>query len=311
MPPAILLDPDEVVALYQSGLSRDAVAERLGVSKTPVRTILEARGVMRPRMEAALAACTKYAVNEAFFDDISTPEQCWALGWFYTDGFNRVSPPDARITLNDRDEEVLVKLATLMGSTRPLQREPNYHRTSLVISRKRISVDLARHGCVQAKSLILTYPHALLDTKWKTVAFLRGVLEGDGTIHVNRTGYREGPHVMLTIASASPSFVASLRRVFDQYWGLKGSVMWSPDRPCIGVRFRGSRAKLKQVLLDLYDLSVCPLYLTRKYARYQEAVALLDDLIACHYHQPWSRWGSPKLPPATGVYGAETSLAPS
>lgn len=294
------LCPDEVVALYLTGLSREAVAVKLGVGLHPVRTILDARGVMRSKALAVSLASTKYTVNESFFETIDTLEKCWALGWFFTDGFNRPYPPDSRITLSDVDEEVLVKLNALISNTRPLLHEPRYKRTSLIVSRAKFAQDLARHGCVQAKSLIVQYPHALLDTRAKTCAFLRGVLEGDGCIHISRVPSKQGPYVTVTISSSSPAFVESIRRIFAEYWQMNGIIQKSRTRPVVGIRFAGGRIKMKAMLEDIYDLSSFGLYLERKYRKHLEAIALLGEMIDNRYHQLWSKWGKPS--DGAGVY---------
>ncbi len=291
---------DDIVALYLTGVSRDAVAAKLTVGVTRVRFVLSQRGVMRGRKEASRIACTRYTVNERFFEHIDTLEKCWALGWFYTDGFNRVKRPDARISLNVKDEEVLVKLNALFKNTRPLQREPDYNRITLIVSRTPFSTDLDRHGCVQCKSHILKYPHHLMDTRAKTVAFLRGVLEGDGCICISQRP-KQGPYVAVTIASSSRAFVDAWDEVFQSYWGLKGVLQHAKDRPITGIRFEGSREKLRTMLDEVYDLNLFPLYLERKYRKYQEARALLTEMINNSYHQRWSKWGKPKQPTLAGV----------
>ncbi len=289
---------DEVVALYLSGLSRDAVADRLQSNHTLVRKILESKGVMRDRKKAALMACTKYAVNDRFFETIDTLEKCWALGWFFTDGYNRVSPADARISLNERDEEVLVKLNKLFGNDKPLTREPKYHRITLVVSREQFSHDLNRHGCVQAKSLIVQYPHHLLDTREKTCAFLRGVLEGDGCIHVD-TATKYG-YVVVTICSGSPSFVDSIGKVFNECWGLEGHIM-KQKGSIVGIRFRKDPVKLLALLDDIYDTKLFGLYLNRKYEKYLSVRQILLDQIS---ERELRR--SRKVPIDLGVYVSES-----
>jgi hypothetical protein len=277
------IDPEEVSRLYLSGLSRDEVARKLNVLSHRVRSIIEKLGISRSQKEGTKIFSTKYIVNERFFEHIDTLEKCWALGWFYTDGFNRISPPDARISLNEVDEEVLIKLKNLIGSTRPLQYEPKYHRISLIVSRKQFSEDLARQGCMQNKSLIIQYPHAVLDTRAKTCAFLRGALEGDGCIHVSRIASKRGPHVIVSIACASPEFVSALSDIFLIYWGLKGSIVKNKSRPVVGIKFDGARTKVKEMLDEIYSLKTLNLYLERKYQKYQEASVLLEKLIANHY----------------------------
>lgn len=295
------LNPEEVTSLYLSGLSRDEVADKLNVSPHRVRSLIEKLGISRSQKEGTQLASTKYVVNERFFEHIDTLEKCWALGWFYTDGFNRASPPDARISLNEIDEEVLIKLKNLIGSTRPLQYEPKYHRISLIVSRRQFSEDLARHGCIQAKSLVIEYPHAILDTREKTCAFLRGVLEGDGCIHVSRLPTnRQGPYVAVTIACASSAFVSTLEEIFQSYWGLNGCIMKRQDQ-IIGIRFNAKRNKMKAMLDEIYNLKTLGLYLERKYQKYREASTLLGEMIANHYHQPWSKWGNSTFSPSVGV----------
>lgn len=290
--PASSLSPDEIVALYQEGCSVGDLCKRYGVKEKQTKRLLRERGVMRSRLDAVRAKCTKYSVNERFFESIETLEQCWMLGWLFSDGYNCISPADTRITLHSKDREVLVKMSALLENTRPLLEEPDYHRTSLIISRRRMAEDLHRLGCVQAKSLILQYPHEILNTKAKTCAFLRGLIEGDGCIHVRRTCPRTGPFVQLTIASGSPAFIRSIRQVFEQHWGMKGYLQRQ------AVRFQGKRRQMKAMLEDIYDLGALGLYLERKYQKHLEAMEVLNQAISTHYQQ---RNRLSKAPPA-GVY---------
>ncbi len=288
---------NEIVTLYKGGQSVNDLSVRYGVSDTPLKRLLRAKGVMRSRMESARQKCTKYEVNERFFETIDTLEKCWMLGWFYTDGYNSEKAGDVRISLNDKDEEVLVKMSRLIGSTRPLQREPSYRRSTLIVTRRKMSEDLARVGCTQAKSFTIEYPHAVLDTRAKNCAFLRGVIEGDGCIHISRKPSRQGPYVGLTIASASPRFVEALGRIFEEYWGLTHYVERRAGRGIVSIRFRGCRDKMKAMLTEIYDQTSFGLYLDRKYTQYQEAIILLDQLLETHYQRrPVTRH------PVAGVY---------
>lgn len=269
----------EIVTLYQSGKGRGTIARLLGVNEDVVRRTIKRKGIMRGREEGARLACTKYHVDEAFFESIDTLEKCWALGWMFSDGYNKTDVGDVRIGLNDRDEEVLIKLGDLMGNTRPLCREPKHVRSTLIISRRKMSDDLAKLGCIQAKSHIVQFPSTVLDTRAKTCAFLRGIVDGDGSI-VTCWQNKLVPSITLTIACASSLFVGSLKTIFTDYWHLSGYVGHTKELPVSGIRFCGSAQNLRNMLAEIYD---SPLSLARKYKQSKEAIAVLDEMIRTRY----------------------------
>jgi hypothetical protein len=295
---------DEVIRLYtKEGLSSEAIGKIFHVGKLSVTKLLRRNNI------PVRSIGTRYLLNEDFFSSVDTPEKLWVLGWFYSDGYNSEEGNDVRITLNERDEEVLIKMAELMGSNRPIFKVPNLHTSSLIVSRRKISEDLAKLGCVQCKSLIIKYPQHLLSTRKKTCAFLRGVIEGDGCIYVNRKQGRQGPYVALTIACASPEFVYAIKEVFESNWNLYGCIQKTKERPIVGIRFTGSRLNMRRMLNEIYDLKTFGLYLERKYRKYLEAIEILDDMIKNHYHRRSRETVKPELD--SGVYSDSLTTPPT
>lgn len=259
-----------IETLYREGVSSKVIAERVNLNPRTIVSVLTRRGVpRRPK-----GAGTKYTLDEDYFATVNTLEKLWVLGWFYSDGYNNEETADVRIGLNDCDVAVLRQIGSLMGSNRPLHMVPMRHVAILTVGRRKLSDDLAKLGCGQRKSLIVEWPSHLLDTRAKECAFLRGVLEGDGCICIS--GSRGKRYVGVTISCASPRFVDSLATVFLSNWGLRGCIMKSKDRSVVGIRFTGPRSQLKVMLMEIYDLTILPYHLERKYLKSLEAITVID-----------------------------------
>ena len=132
----------------------------------------------------------KYDINEAFFDNIDTEEKAYILGLLYADGYNNESRNSVNLSLIEKDKNILDKITLLIQPTKPLQfiersiKNKNLQNVyRLVIANKHISQQLAKLGCMQAKTFKITFPEWLQDDL--IPHFIRGYCDGDGYINKN------------------------------------------------------------------------------------------------------------------------------
>lgn len=133
----------------------------------------------------------KYTIDENYFDSIDCEDKAYFLGLMFADGYNNTDKSDARITLQAKDKKILEQFNCYIKSNKPLRKDRQYIK--LVMENKKISIDLAKHGCVKAKTHILEFPQ--LDRKLYQ-HFIRGYFDGDGCITVNST--TQIPNISIT-----------------------------------------------------------------------------------------------------------------
>lgn len=119
----------------------------------------------------------KYEINDNYFNKINSEDKAYFLGLLFADGYNDTKNNVASITLQSIDVDILNIFNYKLNSNKPLRNDRNYLR--LVIENKKISNDLNKLGCVQAKTHKLKYPK--LKLKYMR-HFIRGYFDGDGCI---------------------------------------------------------------------------------------------------------------------------------
>lgn len=216
-------------------------------------------------------------IDKEFFYKMDRLEKFWLLGWLYSDGYNNEKSYGVALCVHNQDMEVLYKIKTLLKSEHPIYTETKIKRSNFRFNCKAISRDLAGLGCVQAKSLILEYPHFLLDTKEKTCAFLRGFIEGDGSIMLTQHKTCNTKLPQIAIACASPKFVYTIQEIFVKMWNLHGVISGNSKRKITKIAFKTNQQNILKCLNDIYNLDQCPYYLDRKYKKYLEVKQYIEE----------------------------------
>jgi len=119
----------------------------------------------------------KYKINDDYFNKIDSEDKAYFLGLLFADGYNDTKNNVASITLQSIDVNILNIFNYKLNSNKPLRNDRNYLR--LVIENKKISNDLNKLGCIQAKTHKLKFPK--LKSKYIR-HFIRGYFDGDGCI---------------------------------------------------------------------------------------------------------------------------------
>lgn len=133
----------------------------------------------------------KSAVNNYAFQSIETEEQAYWLGFLYADGcvhqYHRSK--DIELTLQEQDYGHLVKFAKFVdfGGTIKYREKQKAYRVSF--GSTKMFDDLVKLGCVERKSLILTFPNETIVPKELQRHFIRGYFDGDGHLDVVLTAH--------------------------------------------------------------------------------------------------------------------------
>ncbi len=130
----------------------------------------------------------KYTINHNYFHNIDTPNKaCW-VGFLLADGciLNHNNGYTLQLHLATKDEKHLKKLKKDIGCNKPLYSQfPRQDSKRLDICSQKIATDLIKVNIVPRKSLKEKVP-ALPKHLYKD--FWRGMIDGDGSIGINKKG---------------------------------------------------------------------------------------------------------------------------
>ena len=116
------------------------------------------------------------------------------MGLLWADGSNRTDNGTITLMLQERDKHILDDISVEMESDRPLyfknisKSRPNQQNCyAFTIYNRHISDMLVQYGMCSNKTYVLEWPNDLSDEL--IPHFLRGFMDGDGTIGHNRLGW--------------------------------------------------------------------------------------------------------------------------
>lgn len=160
----------------------------------------------------------KYKINEEFLDIIDTPEKAYFLGWAYSDGYHNEECYSFRLALQARDEDILVKLNSILESECPIKfikRRKEHHQDQKYLNfhSKKLSKSLSNLGVVQGKSKTLTIPLEKIPERYIKY-LLRGWFEGDG--HLSFGKRKDGVFVSFNIPTASYNCAEQLKQLIEK-----------------------------------------------------------------------------------------------
>lgn len=153
----------------------------------------------------------KYSWNETIFEKIDK-DVAWILGWLATDG--SVNEKHYTISIGITDKEILEKIAKIVNYDGPIKEtSPNKYKNISSYGKKPMyticinsiiaTKKLVELGIHQNKTFDLEFPKI---PKEHFFSFLRGAIEGDGSIVFDKRG-----RLTVSINSASRKFIEQLR----------------------------------------------------------------------------------------------------
>lgn len=220
----------------------------------------------------------KSEIDEYFFSYWSEP-MAWVLGFIYADGYLYPGTgfegryitkqfQEPRLTISQKEPEVLVKIKVLMKSNQKLsfskRRELNntvagecYH---LNIRSKQIFSDLSKIGLTPNKSLTMTFPDVPHEYIWH---FIRGLWDGDGCLSNEKaTGKINAGYV-----SGSKDFIEKFVQILKRELSLEKISIFHRGN---SYEFKLHTNKCLKLCHHFYDGVSPDLYLSRKYNVYYE-----------------------------------------
>lgn len=200
---ARLLTDEQIIKLYNEGLSYKELVPLCGLTDRSIRNVLYKHGI-----DTRKSWRRKYFFNEDFFKTW-TNEMAWLLGFIYADGC--IVGATQSIQIGQKNVDMLSKISSLIG----LEKDITYRKDKcpvLQINSKTMKDDLINIGLMPNKSLVVKFPS--VPDKYLT-HFIRGVFDGDGWCQ--EKGY------VTNITTGSKDFADGLLYIYNS-WGLRSEI---------------------------------------------------------------------------------------
>ena len=163
----------ESVDLFYKGLSCKDISKKLVVDRHAVGRWLREAGCIYSKVN-------KTDINSSVFDSISTEEQAYWLGFLFADGY--VSKSTAfELSLSLKDIYHLKKFKKFLDYKGKIHIDNKIGRCRIMFNDSQIVNSLKELGCINRKSLVLTFPEKLATSLYSH--FIRGYFDGDGYIN--------------------------------------------------------------------------------------------------------------------------------
>ena len=253
--PRVKYDEQKVIDLYTQGHGTRGIMKKLKGSRTAIKKVLKKNNIkMKPSK--------LYNANYDYFEKINTYEKAYWLGFIMADGYNKETEGSIAIKLHEKDIEILEKFKLSLKSNHPIALEPKRNQIRIEINSRKMSQDLAKLGCIQAKSLILQWPKNL--KKKYISSFILGYFDGDGSI--SATKRKNYNFVLYSVHfTSSVTFIESLRNIIKKEIGIDFKTKLVKNSANLYTQSYPNAIKL---LKWMYDK--CPIHLDRKYNRFQQ-----------------------------------------
>lgn len=205
---------DTIIADYASKMSLAAAGKKSGVSFATARNVIIRRGG-RPRPRR------RYTMDQSFFERVDSEAKAQILGFYWADGCildaskKRKGAMDIlNVCISAHDRAYLEWMGLQMGSTYPLidWSRNGRHYVRLAISDPKPISDIQRLGLFPRKSLLIGFPTEAQVPAQFIPAFIRGVFEGDGCIHLKKGDIGSGAVAMVC---ATLEFNRHLQKILE------------------------------------------------------------------------------------------------
>lgn len=247
-----------VLELHKQGKTTRCIATELHISRNTIRSIYKANNIItKPR---------KYIIDETFLNQIDSEEKAYFLGWMWSDGGVNDRDDCFAIDLQGTDGLILEKISRFF-SNQPMVK---YYKDSryrcgyyarLTIYSKILKQRLIELGCMPRKTFVIKYPDFLTDDLHRH--FVRGELEGDGCIEIDRG------RSCITILGTY-DLLNGINEVLERQTGITGKLKDLENIYSLKIQSYNRVNKfLNWVYLD------CNIYLDRKH---QEYLKYLEEL---------------------------------
>ena len=175
----IINHKDEIIKLYKEGLGCYKLCKLFDCDESSITRLLTKCGVKKRPLR-------QISFDENFFDVINNESKAYFLGLMYADGNNSVT--SACISLIDKHIlEDFAKVIEYQGEIKIIEPRKETHKTQyrLNLCSTKLCKALTKQGCIKNKTFTLQFPSIDIIPNELMNHFIRGYLDGDGSISFN------------------------------------------------------------------------------------------------------------------------------
>lgn len=257
---------EEIVSRYLAGESQLVIAKSFNCHDSSICRVLQKYNV---------ETRYHYNVNHNFFSKIATEIQAYVWGYFTADGCNNSN--NNSVTITSIDLDILERMKIEFQYDGPIyQAKPpknfphRYGAHVLSIGSQQMSQDLTHIGCMPNKTFLTTFPAEDILPKYLQRHFIRGLLDGDGSIF--HETYPRTPGIITSIAGTKP-LLEPILNIIRKETGITGGGLYK-DKNIYSLKISGNPQVLKFLDWLYQDAQI---YLERKH--------LIYTTFRCKYHE--------------------------
>ena len=241
----------EVIDLYvNKKYSQSQIAEKFNCSTFVIHNIL-----IRNNIPIVIQPRINKRQDECYFDKIDSENKAYWLGFIFSDGY--IYDDQLSIEIHEKDIELLKRFKEELGldSKISIRHRQNTDVCCIRLCSKHLCNSLAKYNIIPNKTQIIKHLPDI-EVKWLP-HFLRGLIDGDGWITIDKNGYY---HI---------GFVSNYQSTcedFKKYCNIvtnglcKANIVKKGNNYCYQIQ---SKKATKQLANVLYKDST--IYLSRKY----------------------------------------------
>lgn len=258
---------NDILSLYNDNIGSNTIAKKYGVTQKVVKRILSKHGVV-------LRYPTKFKTfNESYFDIIDTEDKAYFLGLLFADGCvldggSRKKRLSISLQEPDRDIlEAMIRYTNYSGTIDVKSRlRKAHHKRECVLfySSDHMCESLMRLGCTPRKSFTLEFPTGVPESLIRH--FIRGLFDGDGSIHGSKSGGLNYEAMSFDIYGTR-SICNGVKQTFTDSIGVSGSRILK--RGSIFAFLVGGNKNIRKIYEYLYKDAT--IFMERKRARMYRA----------------------------------------
>lgn len=222
----------EIKELYENGFNYKEIGEKLGKDQRTIKKIVINNGYQQL---LKIRRC-KYDLNENFLNHIGD-NQLWFLGLMASDGYiineNRFGISQS----GENGEKIIKYLKEILEYNGPIYfgKTIGKDKHSLIITSNKLVIELSKFNIVNKKSLIYEVPK--LNSEFEVRDFVRGYIDGDGSIGVYDNG--NGYEYLVTSFVGTENFIKNIGKLIPIKYS---SVRKLLGNNCFEIRWYGKKS---------------------------------------------------------------------
>jgi hypothetical protein len=172
--------------MYLQGISMRQIEKEVGFDRKKLSQLLKLDGI-KVVSRGFTKGTQKYNHNNQAFKNIDCEEKAYWLGFLYADGNIYLPRGQVELTLANKDREHLELFRNFISKNVPIKERlvnlngKTYKACRIQLTSMDIAHDLINKGCIQNKSLQITFPCTRMVPDYLVHHFIRGYFDGDGS----------------------------------------------------------------------------------------------------------------------------------